>query len=132
MTSDEIKAFPALIIAMRLVNQEDIRDYWSTDEVLSTPFFSQIMPRDKFMNILTFFHLCDNDSTVMFPGTGRDPVSKLGDIYIVGTEKFSSVWKPGKNVCINEGKVHFKVYNPDKPYKIGVKSYQLCDSSNGY
>ena len=65
MTSGEIKAFPALIIAMRLVTQEDIRDYWSTDEVLSTQFFSQIMPIDKFMNILTFFHLCDNDSMSM-------------------------------------------------------------------
>ena len=57
-----MKAFPALTIAMRLVNQEEIRDYWSTDEVLSTPFFSQIMPRDKFMNILTYFHFCDNDN----------------------------------------------------------------------
>ncbi|XP_015768026.1 PREDICTED: piggyBac transposable element-derived protein 5-like [Acropora digitifera] len=56
-TSGEIKAFLALIVAMGLVNQEDIRDYWSTDEVLSTPFFSQIMSRDKFMNILSFFHL---------------------------------------------------------------------------
>ena len=62
-------------------------------------------------------------------GTGRDPVSKLGDIYIVVTEKFSSVWKPGKNVCID---VYFKVYDPDKPDNYGVKSYQLCDSSNGH
>ena len=30
------------------------------------------------------------------------------------------------------GKVHFKVYDLDKPNKHGVKSYQLCDSSNGY
>ena len=28
--------------------------------------------------------------------------------------------------------MHFKVYNPDKSDKYGVKSYQLCDSSNGY
>ena len=59
-----MKAFPALIIAMRLVNQEVIRDYWSTDEVLFSPFFSLILPRDKFKNILTYFHFCDNDSTV--------------------------------------------------------------------
>ena len=72
MTSDEIKAFPALIIAMRLVNQEDIRDYWSTDKVLSTRFFSQIMTRDKFMNIVTFFHLYDND-IVMFLGDRQGP-----------------------------------------------------------
>ena len=30
------------------------------------------------------------------------------------------------------GKVHFKVYDLDKPNKHGVESYQLCDSSNGY
>ena len=30
------------------------------------------------------------------------------------------------------GKAYFKVYNTDKPDKYGVKSYQLCDSSNGF
>ena len=82
------------------------------------------------MNILTFFHLCDNDNYVPRQA-GYNPVNKLGTIYSVVTEKFSSVWMPGKNICIEEGKipfrgkVHFKVYNPDKPDKYGVKSYQL-------
>ena len=135
MTSGEIKAFLAMIVAMGLVNQENIQDYWSTDKVLSTPFFPQILPKDKFMNILTFFHLCDNDNYVPRGQAEYNPVSKLGTIYSVVIEKFSSVWTPGKNICIDEGmipfrgKVHFKVYNPDK---YGVKSYQLCDSSSGY
>ena len=30
------------------------------------------------------------------------------------------------------GKVNFKVYNPDKRDKYGVKPTQLCDSSIGY
>ena len=38
MTSREIKAFLAMIIAMGLVNQEHIQDYCSTEEVLSTLF----------------------------------------------------------------------------------------------
>ena len=105
-SAGEIKAFPGLF-AMRLVNQEDIRDYWSTDEVLSTPCFSQIMPRDKFMNILTFFHLCDNDSYVPRGQAGCKPVSKLSTIYSVVTAKFSSVWKSGQIVCINEGIIPF-------------------------
>ena len=29
-------------------------------------------------------------------------------------------------------KVHFEVYNQDKPDKYGVKSYQLNDSCNGF
>ena len=123
---------------MGLMIQENIQDYWSTDEVLSTPFFPQIMSRDKFMNILTFFHLCNNDNYIPRGQEGYNPVNKLGTIYSVVTGNFSDVWKPGKNICIDEGmipfrgKVHFKVYNPDKPDKYGVKSYQLCDSSNGY
>ena len=36
MTSGEIKAFLTLIIAIGLVNQEDIPVYCSTDKVLST------------------------------------------------------------------------------------------------
>ena len=44
-------------------------------------------------------------------------------MYSVVTRKFSDVWKPSKNICIDEGmipfreKVHFKVYNSDKPVK---------------
>ena len=30
------------------------------------------------------------------------------------------------------GKVHLKVYNPERPDKYGVKSYQMCHSSNVY
>ena len=133
VTSGEMKAFLAVKIAMGLVNQENIQDYWSTDEVLSTPFFPQIMSRDKFMNILTFFHLCNNDNYIPRGQEGYNPVNKLGTIYSVITGNFSDVWKPGKNICMDEGmipsrgKVHFKVYNQDKPDKYGVKLYQLCD-----
>ena len=91
-----MKAFLAMIIAMGLVNQENIQDYWSTDEVLSTPFFPQIMSRDKFMNILSFLHLCDNDNYVPRGQAGYNPVYKPGIVYSVVTEKFSSVWKPAK------------------------------------
>ena len=28
--------------------------------------------------------------------------------------------------------MHFRVYNPDKPDKYGLKSYELCDADNGY
>ena len=43
VTPNDIKAFLAMIVAMGLVNQEYIQDYWSTDEVLSTPFLSRIL-----------------------------------------------------------------------------------------
>ena len=75
VTAGNIKAFLAMIIAMGLVNQENIQDYWSTDEVLSTPFFPQLVSRDKFLNILTFFHLCDNNNYVARGHAGYNPQS---------------------------------------------------------
>ena len=55
-------------------------------------------------------------------------------MYRVVTRKFSDVWKPGKNICIDEGmipfrgKVHFKVYNSDKPDKYCYHRI-VCDLS---
>ena len=82
------------------------------------------------MNILTLFHLRDNDNYVPQGQRGFNLVNKLGSIYSVVTGKFSDVQKPGKNISIDKrmipfgGKVCFKVYNPDKPDKCGVKSKQ--------
>ena len=95
------------------------------------------MSRDNFINI--FFTLCDNNNFVPQGQDGYNPVNKhyvqrchslsdntiqsacLLDYTLPG--KFSDVWKPGKNICIDEGmipfrgKLHFKVYNSDKPNK---------------
>ena len=43
-----------------------------------------------------------------------------------------------QHVSIDEGTVpfirniHFRVYNPNKPEKYGIKTFKLCDSINGY
>ena len=31
-----------------------------------------------------------------------------------------------------KGNIHFRVYNPNKPGKYGIKTFKLCDSTNGY
>ena len=108
VTAGDIKAFLAMIIAMGLVNQENVQDYWSTDEVLSIPFFPQLMSRDKFLNILTFFHLCDNNNYVARGHAGNNPVNKLGAVYNVVADNFSNVWTPGGEICIDEGMIPFR------------------------
>ena len=60
---------------------------------------------------------------IMFLRGRKGIIQKTSTMYSVVTRKFSDVWKPGKNICIDEGmipfrgKVHFKVYNTDKPDK---------------
>lgn len=60
----EMKVFIAMTIATELVEHLDIFEYWTTSEVNSTPFFSSMMPRDRFWLLMWFFHLADNNQQV--------------------------------------------------------------------
>ena len=59
-TINEMPRFLAMLIAMTLVVQLDISEYWTTNPVTATPFFGECMPRDRFYLLLSFFHLKDN------------------------------------------------------------------------
>ena len=47
-------------------------------------------------------------------------------------------WNPKQNLSIDEGmislkgKIHFKVFNPNKLDKYWIKNFKLYDSSKGY
>ena len=133
-TADEIKAFFALLLSMGLVHQQDLQDHWSLDPVLST---SSVMTRDRLLVLLTFLHCSDNNNYVPRGQEVYDPLYKLGTIYDTSRNLFSTNYYPTNNIAVDEGlvpwrgNIHFRVYNPDKPDKFGIKSYQLCDD-RGY
>ncbi|XP_013420996.1 piggyBac transposable element-derived protein 4-like [Lingula anatina] len=51
---------------------------------------------------------------------------------------FGSVYMPNRHLSLDEGMVPwrghlaFRVYNPDKPKKYGIKAYMICDGETGY
>ena len=59
---------------MALVKKSDLK-HWSVDAVLDTPFIRSVMPRDEFMNILSFFHLND-DTMYAKKGQGVRPTQE--------------------------------------------------------
>lgn len=44
------------------VKKSDIKDYWSTDNLIDTPPFRQIMARDRYLEILRYFHFGNNQN----------------------------------------------------------------------
>ena len=64
----EMKKFFALVIAMGLLTQMDVSEYWTVNPVTATPFFPSVMSRDRFLLLLTFIHLNDNKEYIL-PGT---------------------------------------------------------------
>ncbi len=64
VTNGEMKLFIAISMAMGLVSKQDLDAYWSTAEVVETPFFGKYMPRDRYQLILSYLHLSDNSTHV--------------------------------------------------------------------
>lgn len=107
--------------------------YCSVDEVDSTPHFNKTMSRNRFQIIWRFLHYNDN--------TQQDFTDKMYKVWPVldhVVKRFKELYQPGQNICIDEGKMQwrgrlgFRVYNPQKPVKYGIKLYILCDSATGY
>ena len=52
--------------------------------------------------------------------------------------RFAVIYSPHRELSLDEGtipwygRLSFRVYNPAKPVKYGIKSYMVCDSTNGY
>ncbi|KAJ8392440.1 hypothetical protein AAFF_G00075650 [Aldrovandia affinis] len=129
----EMKTFFGLTFLTGYVKKPNLELYWSADEVDATPYFSQTMSRNRFQLIWRYLHFNDNTSQ-----DATDRMYKVRPVLdnIVG--KFKELYQPGQNICIDEGmmlwrgRLSFRVYNPQKPVKYGIKSYILCDSATGY
>lgn len=62
ITVPEMKKFLGLIVLMGQVKKDVFYDYWSTDQSIETPFFSQVMSRNRFVQIMQSWHFCNNDN----------------------------------------------------------------------
>jgi hypothetical protein len=53
---EEIAGHTGIKMLMGIVTKPAIRDYWSTDEMISTPYFGRVMPRNRFQQVQEALH----------------------------------------------------------------------------
>lgn len=58
----ELYTFLAATILMARNKKLEIKEYWSTDPLLNTPIFGQIMSRDRYLLLLQMIHFCNNEN----------------------------------------------------------------------
>nr|XP_039252455.1 piggyBac transposable element-derived protein 4-like [Styela clava] len=123
---------------MGLVKKPLLKTYWSKKPMYASSFCSSLMPRDRFLSILTFLHLNDNTQWVKYNQNGYNPLHKILPFLILLEEKFKSLYSPGKALSLDEGtcpfkgRVRFRSYMQKKPKKWGIKIYELFESESGY
>ncbi len=124
----EMKKFLGLMFLTGII-------HYSTDSMIETPIFGKVMARNRFEIILTYLHFNDNEKRAP---TCDDRLYKVRPIIDHFVGKFREMYNPHENISIDEGmmswrgRLGFRVYNPKKPVKYGVKSYILTDSVNSY
>lgn len=133
ITVDVLKAFLGTIINMGLIPLHSIETYFSTTWTNRIPFFSNVFSKDEFLNIFWNIHFNHADEQQK-----RKPGFLIRPIVDHMKSKCQLFYQPRNNVAVDEstisfkGKVSFRVYNPQKPVKFGMKVFVLSDCQNGY
>ena len=124
----ETKAFLGIIIMMGITHKYSINSYWSRDELLATPVFSQLISRDRFKLILKFLHF-NNNATYDANDPNRDRLRKLRPFLDMIRERFKTFYQPGKKpYVLFKGRLHFRQYINTKRARFGIKLYELTTS----
>ncbi len=134
----EVKAYLGFAILMGITRLPDLRDYWSTSEVLHYFPIASRIPRKRFLELSSFLHFVDNDDIVGRGQPGYDRLAKVRPVISALQTSFLASYRPNRENSIDEAMIKFKghsslkQYLPKKPIKRGFKVWTRADSWNGF
>lgn len=135
---EELLAFIGLNIAMGLLKLPQLKDYWCTNNIICTPWFPAIMPRDRFFTIMRYLHLVDSSKQKIAGETGYDPLFKVRPLLDHLSAVFPRYYQPARELSVDEMmigtrcRISFLQYMLKKPCKFGVKVWVLAEANTGY
>ena len=132
----EMKTLNGLLTLQGILQKPENGMYFFKRESIVTPYFSQIMREKCFHLLIKFLHFAD--SSKFDPDQYHKKLYKIQPILYHLKSKFSSVYTPERNICVDEslllwkGRLGWIQYEPTKRSRFGVKIYKLHESSTGY
>ena len=113
------------------------RDHWSSGWVLGVPASAKVTPRNRFLEIWSNLHLCDN-SKMPQPTQTSTCFFKVTEFLNDLKTNFRKNYNPHREQAVDEAMIKYKErtslkqYMPMKPIKRGIKMWCRTDSTNGY
>ena len=138
LNASDIRIFLGHIILMSLVRKSAVRSYWSTNQLISTPYFGKYLSRNKFQSILWNLHVNDNSRNPPPGCENHDPLGRVRNIISMAQKNFTDVYTPGCNVAVDEsclgykGRVKFLCFNKNKPQKFHIRLFMVSEQDSGY
>ena len=125
-------------MAMSIHKLPAIADYWKDDWILGVPAFARIMSRNRFQEILRYFHVNNNENMLARENENYDKLFKIRPLIESLKVNFQLQYNPHFEQSIDEamvkykGRTSLKQYMPLKPIKRGIKRWCRADSHAGY
>lgn len=139
VTLQEMKAFIAVILNMGIIRKPTIESYWSKSSSQSTPWFSNMLSRNRFEILLKFFHIVDKDTLPRLGEPNYDPCGRFQSLIDHCNRLFKQYYIPNEKLSVDESLVGTKKriaitqYIPKKKHhKWGIKLWVLCDADTKY
>lgn len=138
INATDIWVFFALLMLQSIVILSVEKEYWYPClGFLKIGDFQKIMPYKKFLRIKRCLHFVDN--TILTTATGDNrKLKKIWPVIEHLNNKFSSLYLPERHISIDEplllwkGRLSFIQLIATKGARVGIKSYELCESRTGY
>ncbi|CAG2228199.1 unnamed protein product [Mytilus edulis] len=137
-TVEEMKAFLGLCFLMGINVKPDIKSYWSTDVMLETPYFSKVMKRDRYMQIMRYIHFSNSEQAPQPGDPNYSKLYKIESLMNMFTDSMVNQYIPKRQLSVDEvmvpwkGRLSFKQYMPAKPTKWGIKMWAIAEANTGY
>ena len=134
-TLKDIAKYFGLKMLMVIVHCPKQDMHWATGKEYSNDAFNKAMTHKRFQLIQKYFHAFNKKA---IPKNNKDRLLLVRPVMDFIRKRCHTVYEPDKNLSLDEGllpfkgRLNFRVYNPKKPDKYGIKFYMLAESKNGY
>ena len=85
-TATDIQHISALHLLTKIIQKHQVLQYWSTDALLQTKVFSQIVPRNRFQIILQFLHVPDDTNYDATNPSSNKSLELLQSSYLIDSK----------------------------------------------
>jgi len=120
---------------MSVLCRSSLGDYWSLRPIIHNQYAASVaMSQDRFLTLLTMFHLNNNNAKAARGQPGYDPLFKIRPVIDTLMTKFQDVYTPeeqlttGVAICPFRGRIFFCVHIKGMPHKYGTKMFELCEA----
>ena len=126
VTRKEMEQFIGLLFLSSYNSRQNMRDYWSKNDLLECKPFVECMGRNRFIYIKSMLHCCNNESL------GANKMAKVTPLYDIVNESLQLFGILHDNLSIDKSIVPYfgrhscKQFIRGKPIRFGYKLWVLC------